>query len=169
MFDDMNVMEVIDGNLYLTSLYNFAQPLIRYRISDSLTLQKPQADSQYPFTRAVGLLGRNEDILWFTDKNGAREFLHPLAIEGFCIEGLLDYQFIQTAADGFEMLAETAHNAVKDNIRAEMLRRMNAILLEKNLSYVQFYVRFVEEIFPDAQTGKKRLIVSKIENERIAV
>ena len=40
LFDDMNVIEVRDGNMYLTSLYNFAQPLIRYRLTDSLTLQK---------------------------------------------------------------------------------------------------------------------------------
>ena len=30
LFDDMNVIEVRNGNMYLTSLYNFAQPLIRF-------------------------------------------------------------------------------------------------------------------------------------------
>ena len=39
LFDDMNVIEVESGVMYLTCLYNFAQPLIRYRISDSLVLQ----------------------------------------------------------------------------------------------------------------------------------
>ena len=169
MFDDMNVIEVIDGNMYLTSLYNFVQPLIRYKITDNLALQKPQSNSTYPFTKAVGLLGRSEDILWFTDESGNSEFLHPLAIEGFCIEGLLDYQFIQTGINCFEMLAETAYNASREKIRKEMLYQMNGILKEKNLSYVDFYMLFVDEISPDPQTGKKRLIASSAENTRVAV
>jgi phenylacetate-CoA ligase len=159
LFDDMNVVEVIEGNMYLTSLYNFAQPLIRYRLSDSLTLQKPDQDSRYPFTTAVGLLGRNEDILWFEDGNGNREFLHPLAIEGICIEGLYDYQFRQISVDAFEMTAEISTHANKEVIQKEILTQMKMILADKKLDFVQFYVRFVDEIRPDPKTGKKRLIV----------
>lgn len=166
LFDDLNVIESTNDGMYLTSLYNFAQPLIRYRISDHLTLQKPKAGSSCPFTRAVGLLGRNEDLLWFTDENGNREFLHPLAIEGFCIEGLLDYQFQQISGDTFEMLAQTAQTASREFIQREMQRQMKGILNEKKLSYVRFLVRFVDEIRPDPQTGKKRLIVKEAPEER---
>lgn len=169
LFDDMNVIETVNGQIYLTCLYNFAQPLIRYHISDHLTLKQPDAGSRWPFTKAVGLLGRNEDVLWFTDGSGNRDFLHPLAIEGFCIEGLLDYQFRQTSEDTFEMLAEVSQSASKEKIRQEMLRQMRGILEEKKLSYVQFYIRFVNEIQPDPQTGKKRLIVSETRKEGMAV
>lgn len=160
LFDDMNVIEAKEDGIYLTCLYNFAQPLIRYRLSDRLTLRQPEADSRYPFTRAMGLLGRDEDLLWFKDTEGKREFLHPLALEGFCIEGLLDYQFQKTGKDSFEMLAETAENAVKERIGKEMYQRMRTILLEKRLKNVQFCVRYVGHILPDPQTGKKKLIVS---------
>ena len=64
LFDDMNVIEVESGVVYLTCLYNFAQPLIRYRLSDRMMLRAAEENSTCPFTRAVGLLGRNEDILW---------------------------------------------------------------------------------------------------------
>lgn len=157
LFDDLNVIEVENGVMYLTCLYNFAQPLIRYRVSDHLILKEPMQGS--PFTRAEILLGRNEDLLWFEDGRGHRDFLHPLAVEGFCIEGLLDYQFQQTAPDAFEMLAETSSAEKKPDIEAEMLRKMKEILQEKNLNYVQFYVRFVDEILPNPATGKKPLIV----------
>lgn len=157
LFDDMNVIEAGKDGIYLTCLYNFAQPLIRYRLSDCLTLQPPEG--RWPFTRAVGLLGRNEDLLWFTDAAGNREFLHPLAIEGFCIPGLLDYQFRQIGTDSFEMLAETGPGSDREAIRTEMLKQMRAILREKGLDYVQFYVRFVDQIAPDPKTGKKKLIV----------
>ena len=167
LFDDMNVIEVEDGNMYLTSLYNLAQPLIRYRLSDSLTLKEPDASSRCPFTSAMGLLGRNEDILWFEDGNGHREFLHPLAVEGICIEGLRDYQFRQISPDAFEMLAEITKTASKDAIRAEILTQMKGILMEKNLCYVQFYVKFVNEILPNTQTGKKNLIIKEIERMEV--
>lgn len=50
LFDDMNIIEVENGTMYLTSLYNFTQPLICYRISDRLVLKKPLQES--PFSRA---------------------------------------------------------------------------------------------------------------------
>lgn len=159
LFDDMNIIEVENGSLYLTSLYNFAQPLIRYRLTDSLSLQEAAENDAYPFTRAAGLLGRNEDILWFEDGLGHREFLHPLAIEGFCIEGLRDYQFRQLSKEAFEMHAEVSPKASKEKIRMEILEQMKKILTEKGLTYVQFYITFLEEILPDSVTGKKPLII----------
>ena len=165
LFDDLNVIEMESGVMYLTSLYNFAQPLIRYRLSDHLTLKAADETDQYPFTRAVGLLGRNEDILWFEDGSGHREFLHPLAIEGFCIEGLKDYQFRQITQDSFEMYAEITAEASKSMIRSEMMRQMGRILAEKHLDYVQFYVNFVDEILPDPKTGKKPLILTEGKEE----
>ncbi len=82
-----------------------------------------------------------------------------MAIEGFCIEGLRDYQFLQIGKDAFEMLAEVSKTVLQSKVQKEILQQMKRILEEKKLSYVQFYVRFVDEILPDANTGKKRLIV----------
>lgn len=163
LFDDMNIIEIQNGEMYLTCLYNFVQPLIRYRLSDQLTLKAPTAESRYPFTRAVGLLGRNEDILWFQDGNGKQEFLHPLAVEGFCIEGLRDYQFRQISPDTFEMLAEVSDSTLQETVESEVLRQMRDILRGKGLDYVQFYVKFISEILPDPKTGKKRLILTDME------
>ena len=164
LFDDMNVIEVQDGNMYLTSLYNFAQPLIRYRLTDSLTLQK--ANDNCPFTRAVGLLGRSEDILWFEDSMGNREFLHPLAVEGFCIEGLMDYQFVQLGNNVFEMRAQVSAEVSRSDIRGEIIDQMKTVLNEKHLDFVQFYVKFVDEILPEQTTGKKRLIIGTSQYEQ---
>lgn len=159
LFDDLNVIEAGDDGVYLTCLYNFAQPLIRYQISDSLILKEADENGRYPFTKAEGLLGRNEDILWFEDGSGRREFLHPLAIEGICIEGLHDYQFRKLSEDAFEMKAQVADYGIREEIKEEILGYMRKILMEKGLGYVQFYVSFVDEIRTDFYTGKKRLVV----------
>lgn len=103
-------------------------------------------------------------MLWFTDGAGHREFVHPLAVEGFCLEGLRDYQFCQTAPDAFEMLAQ-ADLARRDGIEREMTRQMRAILREKHLERVRFSVRFVDAILPDPATGKKPLIVARTERK----
>ena len=167
LFDDMNYIEVDNGVMYMTSLYNFVQPLVRYKISDSLTLMPDDGTGRYPFTRAESILGREEDVLWFCDKHGKKEFLHPLAIEGFCVEGLLDYQFVQIDDTSFEMLAETSDIAWKEKIKSELLIQMREILNNKQLDHVRFYVRFTEKILPDLKTGKKRLVVQS--EERAAV
>lgn len=156
LFDDLNVIEITDDAIYLTCLYNFVQPLIRYQISDHLTLKEPAPGC--PFTRVEILLGREEDILWFENREGRRDFLHPLAVEGFCVEGLRDYQFYQTQPDRFEMLCE-AKEEQRSHVKQEMLCQMRRILSEKHLDYVQFEVRFVDKIMPDFETGKKRLII----------
>jgi len=161
LFDDLNVIEVEKGKMYLTSLYNFAQPLIRYEITDHLVLKEPLQGS--PFSRAEILLGRDEDMLWFEDGNGNRDFLHPLAVEGFCMEGLRDYQFRKIDCSTFEMLAEVPEKEKQAAIQQEMQNQMKKILKEKKLMYVQFHVRFVKEIMPDSRTGKKPLILSEYE------
>lgn len=156
LFDDLNVIEVADGELYLTCLYNLAQPLIRYHLSDRLSLRP--ADGKYPFTRSESVQGRSEDLLWFED-GGRRDFLHPLSIEGFCIEGLLDIQFCQTGPASFDARLETAPEVRWEAVESELRRQIKAVLHEKGLVHVDFTLRRIAKIPPDPRTGKKRLVI----------
>ena len=147
--------------MYITSLYNFTQPLIRYELSDHLV--RDERKGRYPFSRIKNLTGRNEDLMWFADEQGNREFLHPLAVEGFCMEGMLDYQFIQNSKTSFELHIEVLDKAFQNTIQSEMSTALRKLLNEKKLNYVQFIIRFVKEILPDRRTGKKLLIVRQEE------
>ena len=158
LFDDLNYIEIENGTMYLTSLYNFAQPLIRYKISDKLTFK--EVDEKVPFSKVESLVGRNEDIMWFGEDNKSKEFIHPLAIEGFCIEGMKDYQFRKIDNKSFEMLVEAIEDDKKQNIEQEMQSQMRKILLEKNLGYINFKVNFVDKILPNPKTGKKPLVIT---------
>ena len=161
LFDDMNYIEIAQGKMYITSLYNFTQPLIRYELSDHLV--RDERKGRYPFSRIKNLTGRNEDLMWFADEQGNREFLHPLAVEGFCMEGMLDYQFIQNSKTSFELHIEVLDKAFQNTIQSEMSTALRKLLNEKKLNYVQFIIRFVKEILPDRRTGKKLLIVRQEE------
>ncbi len=161
LFDDMNIIEVQDGQMYLTSLYNFAQPLIRYRLTDDITLQRTDG-----LTKATGLIGRNEDVLWFKHLGGKRDFLHPLAVEGICVEGLRDYQFCKTGDASFEMIAEFSEQTDIAKAKQQIQKELNAVLSEKQLDYVTYAIIQTEQIVPDPVTGKKRLILIESEKER---
>ena len=159
LFDDLNIVEVIDGEMYLTCLYNFTQPLIRYHISDRLVLREAEQDEKCSFTKADVLLCRNEDVLWFETKDGRMEYLHPLSIEGLCIDGLLDYQFRQTSKSSFEMIAEISTPFVKETVENEIKRQMQTLLNKNGLADIRFSIRFTTQIMPDINTGKKLLII----------
>ncbi len=161
LFDDMNIIEVQDGHMYLTSLYNFAQPLIRYRLTDDITLQRTDG-----LTKATGLIGRNEDVLWFKHLDGKRDFLHPLAVEGICVEGLRDYQFHKTGDASFKMIAEFSEQTDIAMAKQQIQKELNGVLSEKQLGYVSYEIIETEQIAPDPVTGKKRLILIEGEKER---
>lgn len=159
LFDDLNIIEIENGQMYLTCLYNYTQPLIRYHLTDTLKIQKAEENAELPFSHATGLIGRNEDILWFQNKDGKEEFLHPLAIEGFCIEGLKDYQFQKTAEDALYMYIELLPGADFETVSQKLQKQTGRILRKKELSYVHLMVIPAEELFLDPKTGKKPLIL----------
>ena len=162
LFDDMNVIEIEDGEMYLTCLYNFTQPLIRYHLTDTLKPKKRLANDPYGFSRAEVLLCRNEDEMWFRKADDREEFIHPLSVEGICVDGLKDYQFVQTSDKAFQILAEISKDASKESITHGIESIIEPLLADKALENISYEVCFVETIAPDPDTGKKTLIVKKV-------
>ncbi len=161
LFDDLNVIEVIDGEMYLTCLYNFAQPLIRYHLTDTLKPKKRLANDPYGFSRAEVLLCRNEDEMWFRKANGTEEFIHPLSVEGICVDGLKDYQFVQTSDKSFQIRVEISKDASKEKVIQGIESIIEPLLSEKELGNIYYEICFVESIAVNADTGKKTLIVRR--------
>lgn len=156
LFDDMNYVEIRSDGIYLTCLYNFAQPLIRYKISDKV--ERINSDGQYPFSKIRNILGRNEDVMWFKNSQGKAEFLHPLSIEGLCQKGLLDYQFVQLTDNSFEIHAQFSDKADTQKIKTALNKDIHKILKLNGLDNVNFRIVSKNEIKPDPKTGKKTLV-----------
>lgn len=159
LFDDLNIIEVVHGRVVLTCLYNTVQPLIRYELDDQLTLK----ESRKGFSRAAIEVCRSEDLMWFAQPDGQFDFLHPLALEGFCIKGLHDLQFVQQDAGHFEVLCESGPDDDQVRITADLSDQLHQLLKAKQLTTVSFKIRFVNRIKPDPITGKKKLILRKAE------
>ena len=156
LFDDLNYIELADDGIYLTCLYNYVQPLIRYRIGDIVSPRC--SDRRYAFSKIGNISGRSEDVMWFNNALGRKEFLHPLSVEGLCIDGLTDYQFILTSETHFELHIQTSgHKDINEQLKTYLGR----ILASNGLENVSFDIKQVNTIGADKQTGKKRLIVDK--------
>ena len=87
--DDLVIVEVVDADghavppgvpgdlLLVTSLVNRAQPLIRYAISDVVTLAADDDPAGMPFQRIAGIEGRTDDIISLPGRDGHVVTVHP--------------------------------------------------------------------------------------------
>ncbi|MDE6386950.1 MAG: phenylacetate--CoA ligase family protein [Lachnospiraceae bacterium] len=162
LFDDLNVIEVEDGEMYLTCLYNFTQPLIRYHLTDTLKPKERFSNDPYGFSRAEVLLCRNEDEMWFQKTDGTKEFIHPLSVEGICVDGLKDYQFVQTSEKSFQIRAEISEDAFKEAIIQGIESIIEPLLSDKALDNIYYEICFVESVEVNTDTGKKPLIIKQM-------
>jgi len=90
LFDDLSIVEVVDETgmpvsarsrghkLLLTNLFNYTQPLIRYEISDMLTVASDPCPCGRPFGLIERIDGRNDDILYLIGRGGRRIPVHPV-------------------------------------------------------------------------------------------
>lgn len=167
LYDDLNVIECIDGKMYLTSLYNYGQPIIRYYLSDMLELlpydeTKPP---KYSFTRCRLHCGRQDDVLWFKDDAGKQNFIHAVHVENFCIPALLEYQLVQTSDSSFRIDAVIDSARDADTVLEELRQMTSELLAQRNLSQVTFELRQTDLIPADVSSGKHRLCVALPETD----
>lgn len=154
------VREGESGNLVLTNLYNYTEPLIRYRMNDELILDKKKCACKSPFPVIKAIAGRTEDFLWFEDDRGRAEYLHPILLAEFFVPGLRKFQFIQTGKNSLTMKAVIEEGGDKAKILQEIKARMKKILEEKKLdAIVVFFVEEVNDIANDPKTGKFKLVI----------
>ena len=116
LFNDYYNFEVVDkelkpvlpgdsGNLLITNLFNYTQPLIRYKMNDEVTIDNIPCKCGSPFPVLKNISGRQEEFLWFKKSDGTSDFIHPLILTSIHVEGLLKYKFIQTSCNSLLMQA----------------------------------------------------------------
>ncbi len=169
LFDDWHSFEIVDenlkpvepgepGKLLLTNLYNYTQPLIRYRLDDEIILDDKPCECGCPFPLIKNIAGRQEEFLWFEKGDGTKEYIHPLVIVEFVVPGLEKLQVVQTQRN--KLLMKVIIHGNKEDILSAIRKRMKEILKGKGLEdVVSFEVEVVKEIENDAKTGKFKLII----------
>ena len=157
LMDDVNWVEIKDEKTIITNLYNYTQPLIRYELSDVLKKAKKQ-EKDWPFRQVKKIIGRREEMIWFDNKNGQREFLHPIVLAEFYVRGMKKFQIVKLDEKSFLMKVVIDNkydiNKVKNNIR----EKMNKLLKQKNMTNIEFKIKEVNKLKVDPETGKFKLI-----------
>ena len=137
VFDDLAVVEVVDGRgapvppgvpgykVLVTNLVNRTQPLIRYEISDSVTLPDAPDSSGLPFGRVARIDGRSDDILHFERADGGDVAVHPYRLRApfASMSEVRQYQVVQMDT-GLQVRIVVQRDAPADvpaRVRAEML------------------------------------------------
>jgi phenylacetate-CoA ligase len=159
IFDDANYIETAEEGYYLTNLYNYTQPLIRYRMSDLLvSVNEQKKEDRWPFNRVKEIIGRQEDILWFKNQAGKKEFIHPIIFVELYIRGLNKYQVIQTGETSFIFKAVIKKGSKNEDVIVKIKEELTKILKSKNLQNVNFRIKKVKNIDGAGTTGKFKLI-----------
>lgn len=101
LYDDQgNLIEeenVVGHKMIITNLVNYAQPLIRYEMNDMVILDT-KCSCGSNFRRIKKVLGRHDDLLYFTDSQQQRKYIFPdLFVRWImvCSENIREFQVIQ--------------------------------------------------------------------------
>jgi phenylacetate-coenzyme A ligase PaaK-like adenylate-forming protein len=161
LMEDELIFELHDDHVCVTNLFNYTQPLIRYRMNDVLRPDRA-APNRYPLTRVKEVVGRYDDALVFTNRHGEDDFIHPNVIVELLVPGLNAWQIVLLDKTSFRFRARLERDLTPDQ-RADTFRRiretMNGILGEKAMDNVQFDIEEVESLAIDPATGKFRMVV----------
>lgn len=165
LFNDWHHIEVVDekdnvvpegtqGSLLVTPLYRTLQPLIRYRLSDTMALKT----TDQPFITINRLSGRTEDTLVFVSPQGVKYTIHPSEMIEFFAPGLRQFQFEQTSPETL-LLRISVHDGYSDTKQfAE--KTLKDILVKTNIEkFVSAKVEVVESIGLNPKTGKFKIIL----------
>ncbi|MEX2447356.1 MAG: hypothetical protein WD404_01260 [Solirubrobacterales bacterium] len=175
MFGDLALIEVVgddyrpvpagkSGNRVLvTNLFNRTQPLIRYELTDLVTISPDPCPCGRPFPLIASLDGRSDDVLEMPDLDGGTVEVHPLTIRSPLagIGALREYRVIHTRGDLRVEAVLAAPDGGGADASAQIRDRLRAALEERGAKPPPIRVEPVDRIPPDPRSGKRRLIESR--------
>lgn len=159
LWDDLAYIEIKENHILLTNLFNFTQPLIRYKIGDYLKIKEDKKQI-LPFTLVDNIVGRDEFVPWFRNKYGKLDFLHPFIFVEFFVKGLDKLQIVVKDEESFDFLAVISEKNKRDVVR-NIKKKLDNILAKKDFTNVKYEVKVVDDLKVDKKTGKFKLIVKK--------
>jgi phenylacetate-CoA ligase len=173
VYEDYVLLEAVDADgrpvpdgqprsLLLTNLWNFTQPIIRYELSDLVTIDSGRCGCGRTFRRLVALDGRSDDVLYLPARDGGEVAVHPLAIRS-PFAALAEVRQYQVVYD--EQLAVRAvprEGVLPERMAATIRAVLGAKLAELGVAPLSIEVEAVTAITRDAgHSGKLKLIESR--------
>lgn len=169
--DDWVIVEPVDkdGNpvpdgvrsdkLLLTNLFNFAQPYIRYEVTDRVIMHHEPCGCGNP-SPWIELEGRTDDVISFREK-GETVRVAPLAIYAVLkeVHGIRRFQVLGYPENSIVLRLEEKEGADRTVVFGEARERLERYLAEQGISEVG--ITLSEELpRQDAGSGKYKHVVN---------
>lgn len=152
----------IAQKMIITNLVNHAQPLIRYEMNDLIVLDDPCSCGSH-FRTIKHVLGRHDDVFFFTLENGVRQPLFPDLISRWIIttsENIREYQLIQHSDESCELVIDPMLHKDLEHLRTQLTQRLTQACLEYHI-HLKIKVSFKAIQLPQDKAKYKRLIVKE--------
>src|SRR5918996_132220 len=141
------------GRLLVTSLYNFAMPLLRYEVGDAGFALEERCPCGRGLPLILPTLGRSVDHVALANGTLVPPYSLTCAVEA--IEGMQQYQFVQTRSDVVE-LRVVPNDDFGDASRQALLAALRPVL-----PGVAVHIRTMPSI-PSEPSGKYRIVKSEV-------
>jgi phenylacetate-CoA ligase len=141
------------GRLLVTSLYNFAMPLLRYEVGDAGFALEGRCVCGRGLPLISPTLGRSVDHVTLSSGMLVAPYSLTCAVEA--IEGMQQYQFVQTHADVVEL------RVVPNDDFGDASRQALLAALQPVLPGVTVRIRTMPSI-PSEPSGKYRIVKSEL-------
>lgn len=169
VFEDLCVYEVVDeanhavpsgtpgARVLVTNLFNRTLPLIRYEITDLVTLDARPCSCGSPFARLTALEGRSDDILVLPGLTRETVSLHPIHVRGVmsATPEVLEYQIVQRGRriEASVRLRENGEPSLPETLRAALEAR-----LREHGAAAEVVVDVVAHLAREGGAAKQKLV-----------
>jgi phenylacetate-CoA ligase len=170
VFEDLVQIEVVDderrpvqagrpgSRLLLTNLFNRTQPLIRYELTDLVTLSPDPCPCGRPFPLLEPVGGRSDDMLELPTRGGETVRVLPLILHSAMagVTALSEYRIVWGC--GELRVDAVLDGGDRDRTCGEIETRLGAALAGQGAQPPPIRVESVAEIPRHPQSGKRKLI-----------
>ena len=151
----------VSHHILLTNLFNYTQPLIRYRISDTITVWPPDRCTCGAPLPVVEVVGRTNDVLRLPKRGGGEVTVLPvhayIGVHG--IEEVERFQIIHEEPRLVVVRFMCKDGADADEIRQKIERKLTDVLSELEADVV---VRAeLSEVERDPVSGKFKQVIER--------
>ncbi len=170
VFEDLCMFEVVDekgrlvpegemgARVLVTNLCNYAQPLIRFEVTDMMSVTTEPCACGRPSSRITAIDGRSEAVLEFPSDRGAPVRVHFIHWVSWLSEvpSVAEYQIVQEG-DDLTVSVVLRSGAPTNETTAELDRVLRARLASLGVD-VPLTVRVVDRLAREGSAGKLQLV-----------
>jgi len=154
LFEDHIKFGINEKDTHITNLHGFTMPLIRYQMRDILVAR--DIVEAKPFRRVEPVIGRADEIPYFTTEEKGRVTVHPLLFDPMMPEGVKSFSMSSEKTNSvvFHIFIDSKYIEQKEALLAAVRKSLTAFFADKAFPDVHFDVVFASDYKVNMQTGK---------------